>query len=57
MEWGVNKRRVEHANLHVDPDNVPAVNLYRKFGFKVGATLDDYYLQGWPALKMELDLS
>lgn len=49
------KRKVEHINLHVSPTNEKAPRLYRKFGFAIVATLNDYYLLGSPAYKMELD--
>ena len=52
----VTKRRVEFVTLHVSPENTRAVYLYHRFGFKVAATLHDYYLPGKDAYKMELDL-
>ncbi len=41
------------VNLQVAEDNDPAKNLYRKWGYKEGMRLGDYYGPGMDAIHME----
>ncbi len=42
------------VRLEVRADNAPAIRLYRALGFTLFATVDDYYEDGAPALRMAL---
>lgn len=57
LQWSFQERRVQVATLHVAADNVPAFNLYTRFGFVKEALLEDYYCPGRHALKMICNLS
>ncbi|CAN6572877.1 unnamed protein product [Malus baccata var. baccata] len=48
-------RNVQRITLHVDPSRTPAVNLYKKFGFKVDNLIQGYYSSDRNAYRMYLD--
>lgn len=47
----------ERFLLEVRSTNVPAISLYRRFGFKVDGVRKGYYLDGEDCLLMSLELS
>ncbi|TVU32144.1 hypothetical protein EJB05_23863 [Eragrostis curvula] len=49
-------RRVQRVSLHVDPERTAAVALYRKAGFQIDATVQDYYAPQRHAYRMYIDL-
>lgn len=51
------ERGVQRIRLEVDPDNAPALALYRSLGFKEIQALPDYYQNARPALRLEHDLT
>lgn len=48
---------VNHIILHVTMDNEPAVNLYRKVGFKITEELSDVCGQGKRCYQMEINFN
>ncbi|MBE8538692.1 ribosomal protein S18-alanine N-acetyltransferase [Geoglobus acetivorans] len=50
------KRGMRKILLEVRESNVPAQNLYKKFGFEVAGYLESYYSDGEAAYLMNLDL-
>ncbi|PON31940.1 FkbH domain containing protein [Parasponia andersonii] len=48
-------RNVQRIALHVDPLRTPAVNLYKKLGFKVDNLIEAYYASDRNAYRMYLD--
>ncbi|KAM6567307.1 hypothetical protein CsatA_026435 [Cannabis sativa] len=48
-------RHVQRISLHVDPLRNPAVNLYKKLGFKVDNLIEGYYSSDRNAYRMYLD--
>jgi ribosomal protein S18 acetylase RimI-like enzyme len=50
------KRRVQRVSLLVDPARTAAVALYRKAGFQIDATVQDYYAPQRNAYRMYIDL-
>ncbi|PON87829.1 hypothetical protein TorRG33x02_163740, partial [Trema orientale] len=48
-------RNVQRIALHVDPLRTPAVNLYKKLGFKVDNLIEGYYSSDRNAYRMYLD--
>lgn len=59
---GIAKKLIQHAfdsnkgakkwSLEVNPNNTPAINLYKKFKFERQRTIKNYYGQGQDALSM-----
>ncbi|HDM23416.1 ribosomal-protein-alanine N-acetyltransferase [archaeon] len=47
---------VKRVKLQVKVSNKPAIKLYEKLGFKIGARLKEYYPDGEDAYEMYLDL-
>ncbi|XP_057527862.1 uncharacterized protein LOC130806702 [Amaranthus tricolor] len=50
-------RNILRLSLHVDPLRTPAVNLYKKFGFKIDSLVAKYYSADRDAYRMYLDFS
>lgn len=48
-------RNVHYISLHVDPSRTPAVNLYKKIGFRVDTLVKGYYSPERSAYRMCLD--
>lgn len=48
-------RNVQRITLHVDPLRTPAVNLYKKLGFKIDNLIEGYYSSDRNAYRMYLD--
>ncbi|XP_073128180.1 uncharacterized protein [Henckelia pumila] len=48
-------RNVHRISLHVDPSRIPAVSLYKKFGFLVDTLVHGYYSSHRDAYRMYLD--
>ena len=49
-------RRCESVSLEVRADNDQAIGFYRKYGYETVETLDDYYEDGSPGLRMIKEL-
>lgn len=43
------------AKLYVEPQNLPAISLYKKFAFRESRTIENHYGEGYPALEMTRD--
>lgn len=50
-------RNVQCISLHVDPLRIPAMNLYKKLGFKVDKLIEGYYSSDRSAYRMYLDFT
>ncbi|KAL6218057.1 hypothetical protein ACLB2K_011274 [Fragaria x ananassa] len=48
-------RNVGRISLHVDPMRTPAMNLYKKVGFKVDNLIQSYYSSDRNAYRLYLD--
>lgn len=48
-------RNVLRITLHVDPLRIPAMKLYKKFGFQVDDLIEGYYSSDRAAYRMYLD--
>ncbi|XP_021717385.1 N-alpha-acetyltransferase 11 [Chenopodium quinoa] len=50
-------RKIQRISLHVDPSRTPAVDLYKKLGFRIDSLVAKYYSADRDAYRMYLDLS
>ncbi|KNA10674.1 hypothetical protein SOVF_142170 [Spinacia oleracea] len=50
-------RKIQRISLHVDPSRTPAVDLYKKLGFKIDSLVAKYYSADRDAYSMYLELS
>ena len=48
-------RNIQRISLHVDPERIAAMNLYKKLGFKVDALVEGYYSENRNAYRMYID--
>ncbi|GAV70434.1 Acetyltransf_1 domain-containing protein [Cephalotus follicularis] len=48
-------RNIKRISLHVDPLRTPAMNLYKKLGFKIDTFIQGYYSSDRSAYRMYLD--
>ncbi|GMG98584.1 hypothetical protein Nepgr_000424 [Nepenthes gracilis] len=48
-------RSIHRISLHVDPSRTPAVNLYRKLGFRIDSLIERYYSSNRDAYRMYLE--
>ena len=49
-------KNIKKVTLHVDASNAPLVKMYKKYGFEIKDTLNNYYANGDPAYYMEGDV-
>jgi [ribosomal protein S18]-alanine N-acetyltransferase len=54
--WQARKHGATRMRLEVRVDNVVAINLYEKFGFKVIAQLPAYYADGAAGIRLQKNL-
>lgn len=49
-------RKIQRISLHVDPSRTPAVDLYKKLGFRIDSLVAKYYSENRDAYRMYLEL-
>lgn len=53
----VKEKNVKNVFLEVSETNIPAISLYKKYGFKIYGKRKDYYGKGQNAILMKLELN